>query len=154
MAFGEKIRNLLHLERAFESNREIELPAKKQETVRIHIPARDFLDLIIQLQDRFNLFGQRLQRFDHARALRRREISHAPEEQSEKREDRELRRKRLRGRHTNLRPRMHVNAAVAFTRDRTRNVVANAKGAETFAPALAQCAERVCSFAALANGED
>src|SRR5882757_6039939 len=93
MAFGEKVRDLLHLERAFESDREIELPPEKQETVRIHISASDFLDLIAQLQHRFNLFGQRLQRFDHARPLRRREISHATEEQSEKREDRELRRK-------------------------------------------------------------
>ena len=60
MAFGEKVRNLLHLERAFESNREIELPAEKQETIRVHVSTGDFLDLIAQLQHRFNLFGQRL----------------------------------------------------------------------------------------------
>src|SRR5262249_61600846 len=67
--------------------------------------------------------------------------------------DGELRGKCFGGRQANLRPRVHVNAAVAFTRNRARDVVANSEGAVTFAPALAQRAERVCSFAALANGE-
>src|SRR5438552_18929526 len=49
---------------------------------------------------------------------------------------------------------MHVNAAVAFTRDGAGDVVANSKGAKAFAPALAQCAERIRSFATLANSED
>jgi hypothetical protein len=35
MAFGEKIGDLFHFERTFESNREIELPAEKQHSVRI-----------------------------------------------------------------------------------------------------------------------
>src|SRR5215831_19714871 len=48
---------------------------------------------------------------------------------------------------------MHVNAAVAFARDGACDVVANSKRAKTFSSALAQCAERVGSFAALANCE-
>src|SRR5262249_55213306 len=42
---------------------------------------------------------------------------------------------------------------VAFTRDCACDVVANSKRAKAFAPALAQRAERVCSFAALADCE-
>ena len=37
MAFGEKVGDLLHLERAFERDREIELPAEKQHAVRIRV---------------------------------------------------------------------------------------------------------------------
>src|SRR4029453_10635911 len=92
--------------------------------------------------------------FDHARPFRRREISHPPEEQSEERKDGELRSKRFGGRHANLRPGVHVNAAVAFARDRARDVVAYSEGTKTFAPALAQRAERVRGFAALTDGED
>src|SRR2546423_12308029 len=47
VAFGKKIRDLLHLQRTFESNREVELSAEEQKTVRIRISAGDFLDLII-----------------------------------------------------------------------------------------------------------
>ena len=154
MAFGEEVGDLFHLERAFERDREIELPAEEQHPVRIRISAGDFLDLIAQLQHRFDLFGQRLERFDHARPLRGREMAHPAEEQSEQREDRDLRGERFRRRHADLRPGVHVNAAVAFARDRAGDVVANAEGAITFAPAFAQRAERVRRFAALADGED
>src|SRR4029077_16049068 len=91
--------------------------------------------------------------FGHALPPRRRENSHATEEQSEKSQDSELRRKRFAGRDADLWPRMHVDAAVAFTRDCAGDVVANSECAKTFAPALAQRAERVRSFAALADGE-
>ena len=48
---------------------------------------------------------------------------------------------------------MHVNPAVALARNRARDVVANSQGAKTFAPAFAQCTERVRGLAALADGE-
>src|SRR5882724_12589652 len=154
MTFGKEVRDLLHFERTFESNREVELPAEEQKTVRIRISAGNFLDLSVQLQNRFNLFGQSLERFDDACPFRCREISHPPEKQSEKGEDSELLRKRLGSRYANLRPSVHVNAAVAFTRDGACDVVANSKGTKTFAPAFTQRAERVRGFAALTDGED
>ena len=49
---------------------------------------------------------------------------------------------------------MHVNAAIAFARDRARDIVANSESPITFPPALAQCAERVGGFAALADREN
>src|SRR4029453_10051234 len=48
---------------------------------------------------------------------------------------------------------MHINATVAFTCDRARNVVTDSQCAKTFAPAFTQCAECVCGFPALADGE-
>src|SRR5262249_3081135 len=102
MTLGKKIRDLFHLERAFEGNWEIELPPEKQKTVRISISASDFLDLIVQVEDHLDLFGQRFQRVDYACPLRRRKIPHATEEQPEKRENYKLRRKRFRRRHANL----------------------------------------------------
>src|SRR5205823_3892937 len=50
--------------------------------------------------------------------------------------------------------RVHVNTAVALTRDRARDVVANSKRAIAFAFAFAQSAKRVGGFAALADRED
>ena len=60
MPFGKEVGDFLHFERAFESNREIELPTEKQKAVRVPIFAGDFLNLIVQVQHRFDLFGQRL----------------------------------------------------------------------------------------------
>ena len=49
---------------------------------------------------------------------------------------------------------MHVNAAIAFARDRAGDVVANAERAIAFALAFAQRAQRISGLAALADGED
>ena len=48
---------------------------------------------------------------------------------------------------------MHIDAAVALSRDRARDVVADAERAIAFAPAFAQRAERIRRFAALADRE-
>ena len=66
----------------------------------------------------------------------------------------DLRSERFRRRDADLRPGMHVNAAVALARDRAGDVVANAERAITFAPAFAQRAERVGGFSALTDGEN
>src|SRR5262245_39388409 len=49
---------------------------------------------------------------------------------------------------------MHVNAPVALARDRACNVVTNSQCAKTLAPAFSQCAQRICGFTTLADGED
>src|SRR5205809_6164251 len=49
---------------------------------------------------------------------------------------------------------MHINAAVALARDRARDIVTNSERAIAFAFALAQCAQRVRRFAALADREN
>ena len=72
-----------------------------------------------------------------------RKMAHPAEEQSDQREDGDLRSERFCRGDADLRPGVHVNAAVAFARDRARDVVANAERAITFAPALAQ-ARRAC----------
>ena len=69
-------------------------------------------------------------------------------------QDRDLRGERFRRRDADLRAGVHVNAAIAFARDRAGDVVANAEGAIAFAPAFAQRAERVGRLAALADRED
>ncbi len=81
-------------------------------------------------------------------------MAHPAEEQTNGRQDRDLRRKRFRRGDTDLRTGVHINPAVALARDRAGNVVANTEGAIAFPPALAQGAERVRGLAALADGED
>ena len=49
---------------------------------------------------------------------------------------------------------MHVNSAVAFTRNCARDVVANSQRAKAFAAAFTQCPKRIRSFAALADREN
>ena len=53
-----------------------------------------------------------------------------------------------------LRPGVHVDAAIAFAGDGARHVVANAEGAMAFALALAQGRERIGRLAALRDDED
>ncbi len=65
-----------------------------------------------------------------------------------------LRRERFGGRDADLGSGVHVNAAIAFARDGAGDVIANSERAMSFAPALAQCAERIGGFAALADRED
>ena len=46
VAFGEKISDFFHFERAFERDRVIELPAEEKHSVNINIFLRDRFDLI------------------------------------------------------------------------------------------------------------
>src|SRR5690606_34024655 len=55
--------------------------------------------------------------------------------------------------HADLLPRMHVNAAVTFTRDAAPDVVADPKCSVPLSPALAQGGQRIGGLTALADGE-
>ena len=110
-------------------------------------------NLIAQFQNGLDLLGQSFQRFDDPASFRGGKISHPSEKQTHERENDQLRSKRFRGRDPDLRSGVHINATVAFARDRARDIVADSQCAKTFAPAFTQCAERVRSFAALADGE-
>src|SRR6266487_2032009 len=95
MPFGKEVGNLFHLKSAFERHWEVELPAEEKHAVRIDIFFRNFLNLIAQFQNRFNLAGQRFKRFNHAATVSRGKISHPSEQQSEERQNGKLRRKRF-----------------------------------------------------------
>ena len=90
MPFGKEIGDLLHFERAFERDREVELPAEEEHAVCIGIFFRDRFDLIAQFQNRLDLAGQRFQRFDHAASFGGGKVSHPSEEQAEQRENSKL----------------------------------------------------------------
>src|SRR5438034_3589175 len=153
MPFGKKVRDLLHLESAFERDGEVELASKEQKAVRVGIFFGNRLNLIVEIQNRFYLFRQCFQGFDHTAAFSCGKIAHAAEEQSEKRENYQLRGKRFGGRHADLRSGVHVNAAIALSRDRASDVVTNPQGAKAFPPAFPQGTERVRRFSALADCE-
>src|SRR4029450_4940051 len=153
MAFGEQISDLLHLESAFECDWKIELAAKEKHAVHIGVFPGNGFNLIAQFQGNLDLRGQRFQRLDDPASFRGGKISHPAEEQTNERENDQLRSKGLRGRDSDLRSGVHINATVAFARNRARDVVANSQGAHTFAPAFTQSAECIRSFAALADGE-
>ena len=70
MSFGEEIGDLLHLQGAFKRDREIELPAEKQHAVGGGIFLRHRFDLVAELEDFFDLFGQRFERLDDPAFLR------------------------------------------------------------------------------------
>ena len=110
--------------------------------------------MIAQLQRRFDLVGQRFECVDDARSLRRREMAHSAQQQSDQCQDGHLRGERFRRGDADLRSGVHVNAAVAFARDRAGDVVADAERAKSFALAFAQGAQRVGGLAALADGEN
>src|SRR4051812_33539853 len=80
-------------------------------------------------------------------------MPHSTEKQSNRRQNRDLRCKRFGGGYADLGTGMHIDAAIALSRDRAGDVVANPEGTIAFAPAFAECAEGVRGFAALANGE-
>ncbi len=154
MPFGKKVGDLLHFERAFERDGEVELPAEEKHAVCIDIFFGNCLNLIAQFQNRFDLAGQRFERFNHAASISRGKISHPSKEQSEERQNGKLRRKRFRSCDADLRPGVHVNSPIAFASDCARDVVTNSQCAKTFAPAFTQRAERIRGFAALADGEN
>src|SRR5438552_18520863 len=81
-------------------------------------------------------------------------ITHPSEKQSNESENDKIRSKRFRGLDANLGTGMHVNATVTLARDRARDVVTNSQRPKTFAPAFTKCAERIRSFAALADGKN
>src|SRR5213083_2990046 len=84
MAFGEKIGYLLHLERAFERDRKIELATKEKHPVQTCILFCDAFDLIAEFQDNLDLLRQRFQRLNDAASFRGGKISHPAEEQTKK----------------------------------------------------------------------
>src|SRR5260370_37152284 len=96
MPFGKKVGDLLHFERAFERHGEVELPAEEKHAVRIDIFFCNFLNLIAQFQNRFDLAGQRFERFNHATPISSGKISHPSKQQSEERQNGKLRRERFR----------------------------------------------------------
>jgi len=100
------------------------------------------------------LSGQRFKRIDDSFSLRGGKLAHPPEEQANQGQDHDLRGERLRCRNPDLGASVHVNAAVAFARDRARNVVANSERAIAFAFAFAQCAEGVGGLSALTDREN
>src|SRR5213592_441230 len=154
VALGKQIRDLFHFEGSFERDWKVELATEEKHPGHIGIFFCDAFDLIAQFQDRLDLPGQRLQRFDDSASLSRGKGSHPAEEQADEREDDNLRRERFRSCNADLRSGMHVNASVALARNCTRDVVADSKSAKTFAPAFAEGAERVRSLAALADSEE
>ena len=77
-----------------------------------------------------------------------------PSSSAEQREDGDLRSERFGRGDADLRPGVHVNAAVALAGDGAGDVVANAEGAVPLALALAQGGQGVGGFAALADDED
>ena len=71
MAFGKKIGDFFHLQRAFESDREIELAPEKQHPVRLDIFLRDLFDLIAQLRALLRFVRAALRVLRSARSLPR-----------------------------------------------------------------------------------
>src|SRR6266542_6460773 len=117
MTFGKKISDLLHFESAFERDGEVELAPKEQKPVRIGIFFGNRLDLIVEIQNGFDLLRQCFQCFNYTASLSRGKIAHPAEEQPEKRDNDKLRCERFGGCHPDLRPCMHINASVALARD-------------------------------------
>src|SRR3984893_8447590 len=152
--FRKQIRDLLHLKRTFERNREVELPAKKKHAVCIGIFFGNRLNLVAEIQNRFHLGGQRFKRFNHAAPIRSGKITHPAKEQPKECENDKLRRKRFCSRDADFRTGVHINSSIALPGNRARDVVTNSQSAKAFAPAFAQGSECIRGFAALADRKD
>src|SRR4029077_18522085 len=88
--FRKQIRYLLHLQRAFKRDGEVELPAKEKDAVCIGIFFGNRLNLVAEIQNRFDLAGQRFKRFNHAASIRCGKISHPTKEQPKERKNDKL----------------------------------------------------------------
>src|SRR6267378_1070428 len=154
VSFRKQISDLLHLKRSFERDREVELPAKEKHAVCIGIFFGNRLNLVAEIQNRFDLAGQRFKRFNDATPIRSGKISHPAKEQSEKRKDDKLRRKRFGSGDSDFRTRVHVDSSVALAGDRARDIVTNSQSPKAFPTAFTQRPECTRGFTALADGED
>src|ERR1051325_7815490 len=131
MPLGKEIGDLLHFESAFKRDWKVELASKEQKAVCVGIFFGNRFDLIVQIQNGFDLLRQPFQCLNHATSFSRRKIAHPSKKQAEQRENYKLRGKRFGGRHADLGSGVHVNAAVALARDRACDVVTNAQSAKT-----------------------
>src|SRR5205085_8631782 len=90
MAFREKVSDLLQLERAFDRNRKIELPAEEQHSVNVGVFLGDRFDLVAQFQNLLDLTGQRIERVNYPASFRSRKLTHPSEKQPDQGQNHQL----------------------------------------------------------------
>ena len=151
IARGGDVTDFFQLERAFQSNRIVRLAPHEEEVVRLGVFFGDGGDLRFQLERAGHEVGQFFHLSNHIPSFAVREMTNAAQEETEERENGQLRCEGLRRGNPDLRSRVHVDAAIAFAGDRAGDIVANAKRAVPFSLALAQGGKRVGSFPALAD---
>src|SRR5260221_6164564 len=81
-------------------------------------------------------------------------MANASEQDGQSRETGDLRSKRFGSSHPNLRPRVHVDSAVAFSSNRAAHIVADTQCSMPLTLALPQSGESINRFSALANSKD
>src|SRR5438045_2235846 len=118
MPCSKEVCDLLHLESPFERDGRVELASKEQKAVCVGIFFGNRLNLIVEIQNGFDLFRQCRQCFNYTASFCCGKVAHPPEEQPEQRENDKLRRERFGGRHADFRSCVHVNPAVALARNR------------------------------------
>ncbi len=151
IARGGDVADFLQLQRPLESNRIVRLAAHKEEVVRLSVFFGDSDDLRLQLKRARHKVGQFFHLSDHIASLTVREMANAAQKKTKERENRQLRGKGLRCGDADLRSRVHVDAAIAFTGDRAGDIIADAKRAMPFALALTQGGKSVGRLPALAD---
>ena len=125
ITFGVDVGNFLELQRPFERDREIVLPAKKEKVFGRFVFVRDLPDVIIVREHLLHLFRDGFQCAEDFLATPQGQHPHTAHKHRQQRHDRDLGRERFGGRHTNFRARMQINATIGFSRDGAPDHVAN-----------------------------
>src|SRR5260221_4080169 len=81
-------------------------------------------------------------------------MANASEQDGQSRETGDLRSKRFGSSHPDLRPRVHVDSAVAFSSNRAAHIVADTECSMPLTLALPQSGESINRFSALADSKD
>src|SRR5690349_11374556 len=81
-------------------------------------------------------------------------MANTSEQQGQQRETGDLRSKRFGSSHPNLRPRMHVDSAVAFSSNCAAHIIADTECSMPFTLALPQSGEGINRLSALADSKD
>ncbi len=150
-AFGEGVRDLLELQRAFHGDRIADMTAKEQERLRIDHLGRRLLDGIgLRVEDPLDLAGHLLERIQRLRdlvaehrALDLRQI------QAQHVGGGDLRDERLRGGHGDFRASVRVQHRIGFARNGGALRIADGQHLGTLLAGVAQRHQRVHRLAGL-----
>src|SRR5690349_8816449 len=112
MTLRKSVTDLLQFESTLESDRIIKLSAKEQKPGRIRVFDRELANRLCLGQDLPNFIRQTLQGLYRINPLGAGEMANAAKQESQQRQTSNLRGKRFGGRHSNLRPSVHIHATV------------------------------------------
>lgn len=117
IAFGMDIGNLFQLERTLERDREHQLPAEEEAVFVVRIFLGDCRDLIVLLEDLFDLRGHLLECFNDFNTVAIAEVAEAPQIEREHSANHNLRSEGLGRRDTDFGASVLIDTTVAFTSD-------------------------------------